>query len=77
MAYDTWEAARLVSWSNKQAGMGPLTEAELTQWIDDGVGLLEWADVLEEDGEVTKYIDFPYPDFVAADLLPAGCRSVL
>ena len=59
MAYDTWEAARLVSWSNKQAGMGPLTEAELTQWIDDGVGLLEWADVLEEDGEVTKYIDFP------------------
>ena len=59
MAYDTLEAARLVSWSNKQAGIGPLTEAELTQWIDDGVGLLEWEDIWEEDGEVKKYIDFP------------------
>ena len=59
MAYDTWEAARLVSWSNKQAGIGPLSEAELTRWIDDGVGGLEWEDIWEEDGEVQRYIDFP------------------
>ena len=59
MAYDTWEAARLISWSNKQAGIGPLTEAELTEWIDAGVGLLEWEDVWEEDGVETKCIDFP------------------
>ena len=59
MSYDTTEAARLISWSNKQAGIAPLTEAELIRWIDDGVGLLEWADIWEEDGEVTKYIDFP------------------
>ena len=59
MAYDTREAARLISWSNKQAGLGPLTEAELIRWIDGGAGLLEWADVWEEDGEEVKYIDFP------------------
>ena len=59
MAYDTWEAARLISWSNKQAGIGPLTEAELIEWIEHGVGELEWAYTLEEDGEETKYIDFP------------------
>ena len=59
MAYDTWEAARLISWSNKQAGIKPLSEAELTQWIDDGVGLLKWEDVWEEDGKTEKYIDFP------------------
>ena len=58
MSYDAQEAARLISWSNRQAGIGPLTEAELTQWIDDGVGLLEWEDVWEEDGVVEKYIDF-------------------
>ena len=56
MAYDTKEAARLISWSNKQAGIGPLTEAELIEWIDDGVGLLEWEDVWDE--EENKYIDF-------------------
>ena len=38
MSYDTYEAARLLSWSNKQAGLPPLTEAELTEWIDAGVG---------------------------------------
>ncbi len=59
MAYDTEEAARLISWSNKQAGIKPLTEAELVQWIDDGVGGLAWADTWEEDGEVKNYIDFP------------------
>lgn len=59
MAYDTWEAARLISWSNKQAGIPPLTEAELIRWIDDGVGLLEWAYFWEEDGELQTYIDFP------------------
>ena len=59
MSYDAQEAARLISWSNRQAGIGPLTEAELIQWIDDGVGLLEWEDVWEEDGVVEKYIDFP------------------
>ena len=59
MAYDTWEAARLISWSNRQAGFGPLSEAELTKWIDTGVGGLDWAYALVEDGEETKYIDFP------------------
>ena len=59
MAYDTEDAARLISWANKQAGIKPLTEAELIQWIDDGVGLLEWADTWEEDGEIQRYIDFP------------------
>ena len=59
MSYDTFEAARLISWSNKQAGIGPLTEAELVQWIDEGVGGLEWEDIWEEDGEVARYIDFP------------------
>ena len=59
MSYDTWEAARLVSWSNKQAGIGPLKEAELIRWIDAGVGGLEWEDVWEEDGKIEKYIDFP------------------
>ena len=58
MSYDTEEAARLISWSNKQAGIGPLSEVELVQWIDDGVGLLDWADTWEEDGEVQRYIDF-------------------
>ena len=59
MSYDTYEAARLISWSNKQAGIKPLTEVELSEWIDDGVGLLKWEDVWEEDGEVQRYIDFP------------------
>ena len=59
MSYDTREAARLISWSNKQAGIEPLTEAELVRWIDDGVGLLEWSDAWEEDGEMQRYIDFP------------------
>ena len=59
MAYDTWEAARLISWANKQAGLRPLTEAELTEWLHAGVGGLEWAYTYEEEGEVTKYIDFP------------------
>ncbi len=59
MAYDTLEAARLVSWSNKQAGIGPLTEAELTQWIDDGVGLLKWAFTYQDNREEIKYVDFP------------------
>ena len=59
MSYDTKEAARLISWSNRQAGIEPLTEAELIRWIDDGVGLLEWSDSWEEDGEVQRYIDFP------------------
>ena len=59
MAYDTWEAARLISWSNRQAGLGPLKEEELVQWIDDGVGLLGWEFTYEEDGEEVKYIDFP------------------
>ena len=59
MSYDTLEAARLISWSNKQAGVGPLSEAELTKWIDDGVGLLEWEDVWDDEGEETKCIDFP------------------
>ena len=59
MSYGTEEAARLISWSNKQAGIQPLTEAELSEWIDDRVGLLEWEDVWEEDGEVQRYIDFP------------------
>ena len=58
MSYDTYEAARLLSWSNKQAGIPPLTEAELTEWIDAGVGGLDWEDVWEEDGKVEKYIDF-------------------
>ena len=59
MSYDSQEAARLISWSNKQAGIGPLSEAELVQWIDEGVAGLEWEDVWGEDGEVQKYIDFP------------------
>ena len=59
MSYDTKEAARLISWSNKQAGIGPLSEAELIEWIDYGVGGLEWEDVWEEDGEIEKLIDFP------------------
>lgn len=59
MAYDTNEAARLVSWSNRQAGIEPLTEAELIKWIDSGVGGLDWADSWEEDGEIRRYIDFP------------------
>ena len=59
MSYDTREAARLISWSNKQAGIRPLTEAELIEWIDNGVGLLEWADIWEEDGETARLIDFP------------------
>ena len=59
VSYDTEEAARLISWSNKQFGIKLLTEAELIQWIDGGVGLLEWADVGEEDGEIQKHIDFP------------------
>ena len=59
MSYDTKEAARLISWSNKQAGIGPLSEGELIEWIDGGVGGLGWEDIWEEDGEVTKYIDFP------------------
>ena len=58
MSYDTAEAARLISWSNDQARIGPLSESELVQWIDDGVGMLDWADVWEEDGEVQRYIDF-------------------
>ena len=58
MSYDTAEAARLISWSNEKAGIGPLSEAELAQWIDDGVGLLKWADEWEEDGEVQRFIDF-------------------
>ena len=58
MSYDTREAARLISWSNKQASIGPLSEADLTKWIDDGVGLLEWAYTYVEDGEEIKCIDF-------------------
>ena len=59
LAYDTYEAARLISWSNKQAGIPPLTEAELTKWIHDHVALLNWFDIWEEDGKETKFIDFP------------------
>ena len=59
MSYGTEEAARLISWSNKQAGIPPLTEGELIKWIESGVGLIEWEDVWEEDGVVEKYIDFP------------------
>ena len=59
MAYDAREAARLISWSNKQAGLGPLTEAELIQWIDGGVGLLDWAFTYKDDREKIWYIDFP------------------
>ena len=59
MSYDAKEAARLISWSNKQAGIAPLSEEELIRWIDEGVGTLAWADIWEEDGEIEKYIDFP------------------
>ena len=59
MAYDTYEAARLISWSNKQAGIRPLTEAELTRWIDGGVGELKWAFAYKDDREEIRYIDFP------------------
>ena len=59
MSYDTQEAARLISWSNKQAGIAPLSEAQLIEWIDGGVGGLEWEDVWDDEGEDTKYIDFP------------------
>jgi uncharacterized protein (DUF433 family) len=59
LAYDTWEAARLISWSNKQEGIGPLGEAELTRWIDTGLGGLDWAYTYEEDGEEIRCIDFP------------------
>ena len=59
MAYDTWEAARLISWANKQAGIRPLSEAELTQWIDAGVGGLDWALTYKDNREEIWYIDFP------------------
>ena len=59
MAYDTFEAARLISWSNKQAGIAPLTEAELVQWIDSCVGHLEWAFTYKDAKEEIRYIDFP------------------
>ena len=59
MAYDTWEAARLISWANKQAGIKPLTEVELVQWIEAGVGELVWAYTYRDDREEVKYIDFP------------------
>ena len=59
MSYDTAEAARLISWSNQQKGIEPLTEAELAEWIGNRLGKLKWADVLEEDGRVTRHIDFP------------------
>ena len=59
MAYDTYEAARLISWSNKQAGIEPLSEAELAEWIDAGVGGLDWAFTYKDDREEIRYIDFP------------------
>jgi uncharacterized protein (DUF433 family) len=59
LAYDTAEAARLISWANRQAGVKPLSEAELIEWIDGRVGLLDWADTWEEAGEIKRYIDFP------------------
>ena len=59
MSYDTYEAARLISWSNKQAGIGPLGEAELIQWIDAGVGGLDWAFTYKDNREEIWYIDFP------------------
>ena len=58
MSYDTKEAARLISWSNRQIGIEPLTEAKLIEWIEGGVGGLGWQDVWEEDGEEHKAIDF-------------------
>lgn len=59
MAYDTYEAARLISWSNKQAGLGSLTEAELIEWINAGIGGLDWAFTYKDDREEIWYIDFP------------------
>ena len=59
MAYDTYEAARLISWSNKQAGIGPLSEAELIEWINAGVGGLDWAFTYKDNREEIWYIDFP------------------
>ena len=59
MAYDTYEAARLISWSNKQAGLEPLSEAELIEWINAGVGGLDWAFIHKDNREEIWYIDFP------------------
>ncbi len=59
MAYDTYEAARLISWSNKQAGIGPLSEAKLIEWINAGVGGLDWAFTYKDNREEIWYIDFP------------------
>ena len=58
MAYDTYEAARLISWSNKQAGIGPLSEAKLVEWINAGVGGLDWAFTYRDNREEIWYIDF-------------------
>ena len=55
MGYDVSEAARLVSWANKQTGEGSISEAQLRDWVDAGVGSLTWGDIW--DG--AKYIDFP------------------
>ena len=59
MAYDTYEAARLISWSNKQAGIGPLSEGKLIEWINAGVGGLDWAFTYKDNREEIWYIDFP------------------
>ena len=59
MAYDTYEAARLISWSNKQAGIKPLSEAKLIEWINSSVGGLEWAFTYKDNREEIWYIDFP------------------
>ena len=55
MGYNATEAARLVSWANKQSGGEGISKERLENWIDAGVALLSWDDVWE--GE--KFIDFP------------------
>ena len=44
--YKVRDAARLVSWAEGQPGAESLTRGQLREWVDSGVGLLRWADVL-------------------------------
>lgn len=54
--YTAREAARLLSWAEGR----PLAEAQLRDWIEAEVGLLEWdgASERDDDGEGEQFLDF-------------------
>lgn len=51
--YKVRDAARLVSWADGRPGAESLTRKELREWVDSGVGLLRWAEVLGGKKRIT------------------------